>query len=159
MRIFTGSYENCKVGDLVSISGDKGKSVGFIGNSYTKLAPKKDFWSVWHNNIGQISESENTKYYMEQYYKTVLSKLDAKEVFDDLKSFGNNVILLCYENNEEFCHRHLVATWLEKELNINIPEISIDEKLNIKKLDKNEKYIEQFKNIVDYIKEDDFERD
>ena len=39
MRIFTGSYNNCKLGDLVSISGDKGRSVGFEGNSYTKLAP------------------------------------------------------------------------------------------------------------------------
>lgn len=159
MRIFTGNYENCKVGNLVSISGDKGKSVGFNGNSYTKLAPKKDFWSIWHSNIGKISELENTKYYMEQYYKTVLSKLDAKEVFDDLKSFGNNVILLCYENNEEFCHRHLAATWLEKELNITIPEISIDENLNIQKLDKNEDYIEQFKSIMDNVKENDFERD
>lgn len=37
MRIFTGNYENCKVGNLVSISGDKGKSVGFNGNSYTIL--------------------------------------------------------------------------------------------------------------------------
>ena len=49
MRIFTGNYRNCKIGDLVSISGDKGKSVNFVGNTYTKLAPKKEFWKIWHN--------------------------------------------------------------------------------------------------------------
>lgn len=43
IRIFTGCYDNCKNGNLVSISGDKGRSVGFNGNSYTKLAPKKVF--------------------------------------------------------------------------------------------------------------------
>jgi len=74
VRIFTGSYENCKVGNLVSISGDKGKKVGFTGNSFMKLAPKREFWEIWHNNIGKISEEENNKYYMEQYYKQVLSR-------------------------------------------------------------------------------------
>ena len=29
-RIFTGNYTDCKAGNLISISGDKGKSVGFM---------------------------------------------------------------------------------------------------------------------------------
>lgn len=39
MNIFTGSYESCKPGNLVSISGDKGASANFVGPSYLKLAP------------------------------------------------------------------------------------------------------------------------
>ena len=149
MRIFTGSYENCKLGDLVSISGDKGRSVGFEGNAYTKLAPRKEFWKTWHDNIGKISEEENNKYYMEEYYKQVLSKLDAKNVYEELSKFGKNVVLLCFEENDKFCHRHLVATWLQRELEINVPEISIDKEANIEVLERNPIYVEQFNKVID----------
>ena len=158
MRIFTGSYENCKLGDLVSISGDKGRSVGFEGNSYTKLAPKKEFWKIWHDNIGKISEEENNEYYMREYYKQVLSKLDANTVYSELNEFGKNVVLLCFEENNEFCHRQLVATWLERELGIAIPEISIDKEANVQVLGRNPMYVEQFNKVIDelspQIKED-----
>ena len=158
MRIFTGSYNNCKLGDLVSISGDKGRSVGFEGNSYTKLAPKKEFWKIWHDNIGKISEEENNKYYMREYYKQVLSKLDANTVYSELNEFGKNVVLLCFEENNEFCHRQLVATWLERELSITVPEIAIDKEANIEVLGRNSMYVEQFNKVIDelspQIKED-----
>lgn len=158
MRIFTGSYNNCKLGDLVSISGDKGRSVGFEGNSYTKLAPKKEFWKIWHDNIGKISEEENNEYYMREYYKQVLSKLDANTVYSELNEFGKNVVLLCFEENNEFCHRQLVATWLERELSITVPEIAIDKEANIEVLGRNSMYVEQFNKVIDelspQIKED-----
>lgn len=32
-RIFTGNYDECKVGNLISISGDRGKSAGFVGKA------------------------------------------------------------------------------------------------------------------------------
>lgn len=158
MRIFTGSYENCKMGDLVSISGDKGKSAGFEGISYTKLAPKKEFWKIWHDNIGIISEEENNEYYMREYYKQVLSKLDVNTVYKELNEFGKNVVLLCFEENNEFCHRQLVATWLERELSITVPEIAIDKEANIEVLGRNSMYVEQFNKVIDelspQIKED-----
>lgn len=158
MRIFTGSYNNCKLGDLVSISGDKGRSVGFEGNSYTKLAPKKEFWKIWHDNIGKISEEENNEYYMREYYKQVLSKLDVNTVYKELNEFGKNVVLLCFEENNEFCHRQLVATWLERELSITVPEIAIDKEANIEVLGRNSMYVEQFNKVIDelspQIKED-----
>lgn len=43
-------------GNLISISGDRGKSVGFEGKTMSQLAPKLSFWKVWHNNIGKIPE-------------------------------------------------------------------------------------------------------
>lgn len=152
MRIFTGSYDNCKLGDLVSISGDRGRSVGFTGNAYTKLAPKKEFWKIWHDNIGKISEEENNKYYMEEYYKQVLSKLDAKTVFEELSKFGKNVVLLCFEGNNDFCHRQLVAVWLERELGIKVPEIAIDKEGNIQVLERNPILVEQFNKVMDELK-------
>jgi len=35
-RIFTGSYDKCKAGNLISISFDKGKSAGFEGKMIQK---------------------------------------------------------------------------------------------------------------------------
>jgi len=149
IRIFTGCYDNCKSGNLVSISGDKGRSIGFNGNSYTKLAPKKDFWSIWHDNIGKIDEDENNKYYMHEYYNQVLSHLDANEVLSELQSFGEDVVLLCFEKEDEFCHRQLVAIWLERSLEIETQEISITNEGKIEFLERNQKYIDQFNELLD----------
>ena len=118
--IKTSSYNNFK-SDLfktVSISGDRGKGAGYAGSCYPKLAPKLTFWKRWHENIGVIPEEENDRFYIEEYYKQVLSVLDPGKVYDDL----NHSILLCYEGADEFCHRHIVAAWFELFLNETVPE-------------------------------------
>ena len=104
-KINTANYNNCRTENGISISGDRGKKVGFTGRCLPMLAPKKEFWQVWHDNIGKIPEEENTKYYATEYYKQVLSKLDPEEVYDMIPEGS---ILLCYEDNMDFCHRHLL---------------------------------------------------
>jgi len=52
-------------------------------------------------------------------FTSQLSKLDPHKVFEDL---GENTVLLCYEKAGDFCHRRLVAVWLEKELGIEVNE-------------------------------------
>lgn len=126
-RVFTGSYKNCKVGNLISISGDRGKSVGFNGKAMSCLAPKKAFWKVWHDNIGKISEEENTRYYIEEYYNQVLLKVDFEELFKDER----DPILLCFEESSKFCHRHIVAEFLQMKYGIIVPEISVSKDLEI----------------------------
>ena len=118
--ILTSNYNNMIHGNKISISGDKGKKVNFKGKNLSELAPKKEFWQKWHDNIGKISEEENTLYYVKEYYHQVLKKLDPELLFDSLP---NKTILLCYEESEEFCHRHLVAFWLELFLDINTYEV------------------------------------
>lgn len=123
--IKTSSYNNFKtdIFKTVSISGDRGKSVDYKGEYYSKLAPKLSFWKKWHENIDVVPELENNKYYMEEYYKEVLSKLNPEKVYEDL----DNSILLCYEDSSEFCHRHIVAAWLELLLDIEVKEQVIEE--------------------------------
>ena len=82
-RIFTGNYEECKVGNLISISGDRGKKVGFVGKAIPLLAPKRAFWEVWHHNIGRIPEEENTRYYIREYYRQVLSKINIEKLLEE----------------------------------------------------------------------------
>ena len=122
--ISTSSYKNWKsdIYKVVSISGDRGMGANYKGKCYPRLAPKYDFWKVWHDNIGKIPERENNLYYIEQYYENVLSKLDPEDIYEDLE----NATLLCYEEGEEFCHRHIVAAWFELLLGKRVPEQKAD---------------------------------
>ena len=119
--IWTSSYNDFQTlhYKVYSISGDRGKLANYKGKCYPALAPKHSFWKVWHDNIGKISEEENTKYYIEEYWNQVLSKLDPEEVFNELEYS----VLLCYEPVSEFCHRHIVAAWFEILLGKEIKEI------------------------------------
>lgn len=126
-RVFTGNYDECFYGNLISISGDRGKRVRFKGKTMPELAPKRDFWEIWHNNIGKISEEENNRYYIKQYYEKVLSKIDIEELLKDEK----DPILLCYEKKGEFCHRHIVAEYLNIKYGITVRDISINKELEI----------------------------
>ena len=122
--ICTSNYKNINKEDyqVCSISGDKGKDADYFGICYPALAPKKEFWRKWKDNIGKVSFEENTKFYITEYWNQVLSKLDPHVIACDL----NNKILLCYEENTAFCHRHIVAEWLELFLGESVPEVVSD---------------------------------
>ena len=80
----------------------------FDGPQYKELAPKYSFFKDY--KAGLISEEEYTKFYK----KEVLDKLNVSNVYTDLyhKYDSANFTLLCYEKVGVFCHRHLVADWL-----------------------------------------------
>ena len=141
--IYTGNYYNCKSNlfKTYSISGDRGKMASYEGECYPALAPKKGFWEIWHNNIGKISDEENMKYYIREYWLQVLSKLDIDEVYKEL----DRSILLCYESPEEFCHREIVAAWFEIFLiGVSVPEVKIDD-IHLEKLERpNHKKIKKY---------------
>lgn len=50
---------------------------------------------------------------LDNFYK-VLHDVHVEEVLQDLEflSNGADVVLLCYEKADAFCHRHLVSDWL-----------------------------------------------
>lgn len=104
-----------------AISGNRGKDANYTGEVFSLLAPKFSFWKIWHDNIGISPEEENIKYYIKEYYKQVLKKLDVKEIYQKL----DNSILLCYEDNDEFCHRHIVAEWFQMLLDVEVPEVKV----------------------------------
>ncbi len=106
-----------------AISGNRGKDVSYNGRYYSLLAPKKEFWQIWHNNIGIIPDDKNNKYYIEEYFKQVLIKLDPIKVYNEL----DDSALLCYESYKEFCHRHIVSAWFELFLNKKVDEAKSQE--------------------------------
>ena len=57
-------------------------------------------------------------------YKEQLSELNPKNVFEHLMLLTGNEepVLMCHCAKTKFCHRHLVADWLEENLKIEIKE-------------------------------------
>lgn len=83
--------------------------------SYKLLAPKWKWWKEWHDKfIDDLECEESKKFYADNYHSTVLGMLVADEVANELNRIakGNDVCLLCYETPKKFCHRHIVAEWL-----------------------------------------------
>ena len=85
----------------------------YTGFQYKKLAPKYDFFMKW-------KENHDNDFYTKCFNEQVLDKLNATEVILDfsriLLSIGKtDICLVCYEKPNEFCHRHLVADWLNRE--------------------------------------------
>ena len=82
----------------------------YKGLEYKVLAPKWWFYNEYKN--GRMSSDEYTHY----FHKEVLSRIDPKKIVDAIleKTEGKTPALICYEKVGDFCHRHLVADWLNE---------------------------------------------
>lgn len=130
----TSCYANAKSGNLVSITGDGGNAWGFYGNAYKKMSPRLYLWQYYDKNPDNLSEEELIDWYIKEFYDLRLKELNPYELMSTLKEkFGEQIILLCHElpsnkiNKEHFCHRRLLADWIELETGIIVPELSISE--------------------------------
>ena len=86
----------------------------YQGLQYKKLAPKYDFFMEWKKN-------HDNDYYIKYFKEQVLDKLNLLDVMGDLinmtmevKNEPKDIALICYEKPSDFCHRHLVSDWLNK---------------------------------------------
>ena len=120
--IYTGYYAKLKEYESkgltpVSIAG---KCPEFYkGIQYKKFAPSWDIFSKWKS--GEIDNFQ----YTTRFQKEVLDRLDKLEVKEFLDSFKNDRILLCYEKSGEFCHRHIVADWIENSFGYRVEEFTL----------------------------------
>lgn len=87
----------------------------FNGISLKQVAPTK---SILFAN-GQTQEE-----YTRRYRSEVLSQQDMKQFLKTVEqaSGGQDIALCCYENPEDFCHRHILADWIKEKLGIEILE-------------------------------------
>ena len=112
----------------------------WYGETYKPLMPTWD-----------IIRIEDEEEYEKAYREKILSKLDPLQVYQDLE----DAVILCHEkwddieNGKTFCHRRMIAKWLEEELwlqydmEVSIPELK-DDKEDLKKILKNKK-VEQLR--------------
>lgn len=89
----------------------------YVGVTYPLLAPS---WDLINGvKSGSMSEDE----YTERYLK--LLKKRGASPYRTLSDLGDQAILLCFETPDKFCHRRIVADWIEFTLGIVVPEISL----------------------------------
>jgi uncharacterized protein (DUF488 family) len=85
----------------------------YRGRIYKKLAPP-------YSLIKQYKIDKDIDSYTSLYESKILDELDPLKTYYEL---GASSILLCYENPKVFCHRHIVARWLNKHLGVEITEL------------------------------------
>lgn len=113
--IYTSYFANIKnlPDNVVPISIARKTPDWYEGLTYKKLAPPIELLNTYKN--GTIYKDE----YIDHFYEEVLNKLDPYTVWMELKHLCEkslwssvDICLVCYEKPENFCHRHLVAEWL-----------------------------------------------
>lgn len=124
--IYTSYYNNVKNLlrfnnnlEFISIAGSEPDWYILDDNSkyalkYKKLAPKWNWWSEWSKKFYENPNSnESVDWYYKKYYETVLCKLNPIIVQHELLNMSNHkdVVLLCHESPDKFCHRHIVSQW------------------------------------------------
>ena len=107
-----------KTSNFKTYKGDNGVAIclypplDYSGTQYPALAPNRQ--TFFAKKADEIDEAE----YEKQYRELVLSKQDAKNVYEMFQKS----VLLCWEPPGDFCHRRIVADWIQEELGIEIPE-------------------------------------
>ena len=83
----------------------------FTGKRYSPLMPPWDLIKGYKN--GAVPEEEYAK-----IYNKLLDDLDPQEVYLRLQ----DRVLLCWEKPGDFCHRRLVADWIQQKTGNEVPE-------------------------------------
>ena len=81
---------------------------------------------LWDYKKGKIDEMEYTSKYLNQ-----LNELGADRIIKMIQIFGDNVVLLCWESPEKFCHRHILADYINKNSNINVEEFGKEKEISL----------------------------
>lgn len=107
-----------KTGNFKTYTGEDGVAICLYppldwgGARFAALEPPRH--TFFAKKADQIDDAE----YARQYQEEVLDKLDPQEIYSTLSGF----VLLCWEPAGQFCHRRLVAKWLEDKLGVEVPE-------------------------------------
>ena len=84
----------------------------YTGRVYLPLAPT---WEI----LSEYKKTNNVRLYTERYLAEILFDLDPQQVYEELKYS----VLLCWEAPDKFCHRRIVAKWLEESIGVKVPEL------------------------------------
>lgn len=108
---------------------------GYVLVSIAKVAPwfipkdlKLHSLSVLAPTDEMLALKDRTSEYEKRYKEEILSHLPLIEIFETLSRIASKealdkVVLLCYESPEKFCHRHIVAKWIEDGLGKVVSEV------------------------------------
>ena len=90
---------------------------------YKTLAPSRN--NVFNRKNDYISQADFTNAYLD-----TLKGLDMEQILEDIYDLegitDSEVIFLCYEKSDDFCHRHILREYLNENFNTNITELGVD---------------------------------
>jgi len=94
--------------------------IWFVGPRYPALAPTYRIFIDYKTN-------GDAEQYAKDFDEEVLDKLNPHKTFEELVQMcGEEFTLVCYEKPGEFCHRHIVAEWLNQYIqDLKIVELEI----------------------------------
>lgn len=122
MNLYTGYFakvQSYSENDLVVCSIAQYDPSWFTGLSIKQLSPDKTLLSRYKAN--EISFGFFAKEFL-GYLETV----DFEPIFEQLEQICDDysgVVLCCYEKPNQFCHRHLVASYLNSHYQLGVKEI------------------------------------
>lgn len=128
--IFTSNYAR-KGGDSRSIAISRKFPDWYEGKFMKELAPTWEMIMSHKNN--EITYIDFIKHYIYVLKQRKITPQWLVEVLPD------HCFLLCYESPSDFCHRHILAEWINKNTNIKVEEWKNDQ----------EQQYEQHKNNVE----------
>jgi uncharacterized protein YeaO (DUF488 family) len=97
--------------NAICISISRHAPKGYNGLEYKELAPS---WEI----LRDYKVNNNRKEYTDEFLKK-LKTMDPQKLINDLYALigGNqdkDIVLVCYEKPENFCHRQIIAEWLTR---------------------------------------------
>lgn len=115
----TSNYFTYNGAGRISVSRSVPRNTPAGYRMFKKLAPGK-----W---IFERQYKLDQQAYRERYFREVLAPLNPQETYEAICALAapHEPVLLCWEDltkPSEWCHRRMVAEWLEQELGISIPE-------------------------------------
>ena len=120
MKIYTGYFAKIK----------EYKEAGLIPISIARFTPKwydGDEEKYFAPSFRLLSRYKDKEIDIQDYTKDYLEGLDKDSVHFHLKLIqqkNNNqpIVLCCYEKPADFCHRHLLADYIKRELKVQVTE-------------------------------------
>lgn len=107
MAVDTGYFKGEKSENVLAIT--RFSPSWFEGPCWTTLSPSGNLLQAYRSGL------MDKRSYCRWFYRETLSQLDPVYVYKELMERGMPM-LLCFEKDGVFCHRHLVQEWLTLEL-------------------------------------------
>ena len=81
---------------------------------------------LWDHKKGKIDDMEYTSKYLDQ-----LNELGIDRIIKMIQIFGDDVVLLCWESPEKFCHRHILADYINKNSGVVVEEFGKENEISL----------------------------
>lgn len=120
MTIYTGYFAKVRKYEeagLVPISIARWSPKWFQGERCVELSPSDGLLTYY--KAGAVSEED-----FEEQYIAELDNLDMLTLLAEIAS-DKDIVLCCYEKSSDFCHRHILAKYLQDKYGITVTEVEV----------------------------------